>query len=56
MENDISVCILTYLGVNGDLQGQKLVREADFAPKSRISNLMPEYFSTTSSITIYGQI
>ena len=35
---DIFVCVLIYLGVNSDLQGQKLVKDrpkiANFAPKS----------------------
>ena len=37
MEINISVCNLIYLGVNGNLQGQKLVKGkpkiANFAPK-----------------------
>ena len=56
MEINISVCILTYLWVNGDPQGQKLVNgkpKVPFLPrKSRLSNLVPKYFAETSSMTI----
>ena len=49
MEINISVCNLTYLGVNGNLQGQKLVKGKPkvplLPPKSRLSNLVPEYFA-----------
>ena len=61
METDIPVCVLTCVGVYGDLQGQKLVKNnpkiANFAtPKCRKPNLVPRYCAETFPMTIYGHI
>ena len=53
---DMPDCILTCFGVNGVLQGWKLVKNkqkmADFAPKSQISDLVSLYCAGTSPMTV----